>query len=42
MPPVVLAVILQASKVAHFSHATLFPAEQVTVPHLPLVKFTSL
>ena len=33
------ALILQASKVAHFNHATLFPAGQVTVPQLPIPKF---
>jgi hypothetical protein len=42
MPPVEVAVILQASKVTHFSHATLFPAEHVTVPQLPVVKLNSL
>jgi hypothetical protein len=31
--------ILQASKAAHSNHATLFPAGQVTVPHLPAPKF---
>jgi hypothetical protein len=32
-------VILQASKDTHLSHATLFPAAQVTVPHWPSLKF---
>jgi hypothetical protein len=31
--------ILQVSNVAHFSHATLLPAGQLTVPHFPLPKF---
>jgi hypothetical protein len=33
--------ILQASKVTHLSQATLFPDEQVTVPHFPRAKLAA-
>jgi hypothetical protein len=36
-----MPLILQASNVAHLSHATLLPAAQVTVPHFPLAKLAA-
>jgi hypothetical protein len=36
-----MPLILQASNVAHWSHATLFPAAHVTVPHFPLAKLAA-
>ena len=36
-----VTLILQASNVAHLSHATLLLAEHVTVPHSPLAKFAA-
>src|SRR5665213_1465924 len=40
--PLALLMILHPSKVAQVSHATLFPAAQVTVPQLPELKLLGM